>query len=33
VTRWQRFTGKIATLEGDGRAFEEIAAVRVRKAA
>ena len=26
VGRWQEFTGKAATLEGDGRAFEEIAA-------
>jgi hypothetical protein len=24
--RWQSFTGKAATLEGDGRRFEEIAA-------
>lgn len=29
VTRWQNFTGQKATLEGDGRTFEEIAAERV----
>ena len=28
VLRWQAFTGKQATLEGDGRAFEQIAAER-----
>jgi DNA modification methylase len=28
VDRWQRLTGARATLEGDGRAFEEIATVR-----
>jgi len=28
VTRWQRFTGKAATLEGDRRGFDEIAAGR-----
>jgi DNA modification methylase len=26
--RWQAFTGEAATLEGDGRAFEAIAAER-----
>ena len=26
VTRWQAFTGGTAILEGDGRAFDEIAA-------
>ena len=26
VRRWQGFTGQVATLEGDGRTFEEIAA-------
>ncbi|WP_173934293.1 DNA modification methylase [Chelativorans sp. Marseille-P2723] len=29
VKRWQDFTGKAATLEGDGRSFEEVAAERV----
>lgn len=29
VKRWQAFTGKQATLEGDGRAFDEIASERV----
>jgi DNA modification methylase len=28
VQRWQAFTGEAATLEGDGRAFEAIAAER-----
>ena len=28
VTRWQTFTGKTATLDGDGRTFAEIAAER-----
>ena len=28
VLRWQRLTGKKATLDGDGRTFEEIAAER-----
>ena len=28
VTRWQAFTGKTATLDGDGRSFAEIAAER-----
>ena len=28
VTRWQRFTGKQATLKGDGRAFAELALER-----
>jgi DNA modification methylase len=28
VKRWQDFTGKQATLEGDGRTFDEIAATR-----
>ena len=26
VTRWQTFTGKSATLDGDGRSFAEVAA-------
>ncbi|MEP9387728.1 site-specific DNA-methyltransferase [Mesorhizobium sp. KR9-304] len=25
VTRWQRYTGKVATLEGNGRTFEDVA--------
>ena len=29
VQRWQAFTGKAATLEGDGRSFAEVAAERV----
>ena len=29
VKRWQEFTGKRATLDGDGRGFDEIAARRV----
>ena len=29
VRRWQEFTGKQATLEGDGRSFDAIAAERV----
>jgi DNA modification methylase len=28
VKRWQNLTGKAATLEGDGRTFEEIEAER-----
>ena len=28
VERWQNFTGEKATLEGDGRTFEEISAQR-----
>ena len=28
--RWQGFTGKMATLDGDGRSFAEIAAERSR---
>ncbi|CAJ5554312.1 DNA methylase N-4/N-6 domain-containing protein [Burkholderia pseudomallei] len=28
ITRWQAFTGKQATLDGDGRAFDEIASDR-----
>jgi DNA modification methylase len=28
VRRWQNFTGQVATLEGDGRTFDEIAAAR-----
>jgi len=33
VKRWQDFTGKAATLEGDGRTFEEIAGGRIAEAA
>jgi DNA modification methylase len=28
VQRWQEYTGKKATLEGDGRTFDQIAAAR-----
>jgi len=28
VKRWAGFTGKAATLEGDGRTFDEISVVR-----
>jgi DNA modification methylase len=28
VTRWQKFAGKVATLEGDGRTFAEVAEAR-----
>jgi DNA modification methylase len=33
VKRWQRYTGKQATLDGDGRTFEEIARDRGKTAA
>lgn len=33
IKRWQDFTGKKATLEGDGRTFDELAAERVPAAA
>ena len=33
VTRWQGFTGKKATLDGDGRTFDEIAQERRKEAA
>ncbi len=33
VTRWQNFTGKQATLDGDGRSFEEIKSERLGVAA
>ena len=33
VLRWQKFTGEKATLDGDGRDFESVAAERVPKAA
>lgn len=32
VTRWQNFTGKAATLEGDGRTFAEVAHERIGSA-
>jgi DNA modification methylase len=31
VRRWQAFTGKQATLEADGRTFDEVAAARVKQ--
>jgi DNA modification methylase len=33
VRRWQDWTGEVATLAGDGRSFEEIAAGRAAAAA
>ena len=30
VTRWQALTKKAATLEGDGRTFEEVSAERLK---
>lgn len=33
VRRWQEFTGQAATLEGDGRTFDEVAAENGKKAA
>ena len=33
IKRWQDFTGQKATLDGDGRTFEQIAAERLPKAA
>jgi DNA modification methylase len=33
IKRWQDFTGARATLDGDGRCFDEIAAARAAKAA
>ena len=32
VRRWEAFTGQQATLEGDGRSFDEIAAERLKEA-
>jgi hypothetical protein len=32
IERWQKLTGKRATLDGDGRTFEEVAAARVPEA-
>jgi hypothetical protein len=31
VRRWQDFTGNMATLDGDGRSFDEIANARTQK--
>jgi DNA modification methylase len=33
VLRWQEFTGKPATLEADGRTFEQVRAERKQAAA
>jgi len=33
IDRWQRFTGRQVTLEGDGRSFGEVATERLRAAA
>ena len=33
ILRWQRFTGEAATLEGDGRSFDDVAAERQATAA
>jgi len=33
VKRWQTVTGKTATLDSDGRTFDEIAGERLQKAA
>lgn len=33
IKRWQDFTGKRATLEADGRTFDDVAAERVPDAA
>lgn len=33
IQRWQAFTGEAATLEADGRAFDEVAAERLQEAA
>lgn len=33
ILRWQEFTGQKATLEGDGRTFDEVAEERLRAAA
>jgi DNA modification methylase len=33
IRRWQEWTGEVATLEGDGRSFEELAARRAASAA
>jgi DNA modification methylase len=31
VTRWQTFTSQVATLEGDGRTFDEVKLARAKK--
>ena len=33
IKRWQEFTGQAATLEGDGRTFEEVAETATGKEA
>ena len=33
VQRWQTLSGKMATLEGDGRTFEDISDARKKEAA
>jgi hypothetical protein len=33
VKRWEAFTGETAVMEGDGRAFTEIASERLEEAA
>jgi DNA modification methylase len=33
IVRWQQYSGKSATLDGDGRTFEEIAQQRRKEAA
>jgi len=33
VMRWQKFTGKKATLDGDGRSFDQIVRERRKVAA
>jgi DNA modification methylase len=33
IRRWQEWTGEVATLEGDGRSLEEVAAGRAAAAA
>jgi hypothetical protein len=33
VQRWQTLSGKKATLDGDGRSFEEVAHARGKEAA
>lgn len=33
IERWQAFTGKLATIDSDGRNFEEVKAERVGAAA
>jgi DNA modification methylase len=33
IRRWQDWSGEVATLDGDGRSYEEIAAGRVAAAA